>query len=48
MLMATSVQEAQEFGVAFPLYIEQSKAWVSKVTKSTITSIAQVGVHETR
>jgi hypothetical protein len=38
----TMEQEAAELAVALPLYFEQCKAWVGKVTKPTVTSILQV------
>ena len=38
----TKPQEAADFALSFPLYFEQCKAWVSKVTKATYTSILQV------
>lgn len=38
----TRDQDAAEFQLAYPLYFEQCKAWVAKVTKATINSLLQV------
>jgi hypothetical protein len=40
----TKEQEARELALSLPLYLEQCKAWVNKVTKATVASILKVRV----